>query len=327
MILLPNRQSEALPSAPSIPSPPTQDPAPTLVPVDRRQPDNQHRRTWRWWYVALLTLCATWLFVACNPGDDRVESYVGITISDDSVTDYVETRRQELNIPGLSLAIVNRGQVVYTETFGHADVEAGLPVTDETIFEAGSISKPVFAHFVMTFVQDGTLDLDRPLHDYLPHPDTGDDERAERITARMVLSHQGGFPNWRDESDGGQLPINFEPGSGYEYSGEGYQYLASVLLEIADTDWVGLERLFQERIAEPLGLERTVFMPTPLIQGHKAEPYDEDGVKIDWRNEPSPWAGFELDDDLFVAPASLHTDAAELSAWMIALMNREVLTP
>ena len=67
----------------------------------------------------------------------------------------------------------------------------------------------------------------------------------------MVLSHQGGFPNWREDEADGQLRLHFDPGTGYRYSGEGYQYLALVLREITRTDWAGLEDIFQERVAEP----------------------------------------------------------------------------
>ncbi|MEM7324217.1 MAG: serine hydrolase domain-containing protein, partial [Actinomycetota bacterium] len=102
----------------------------------------------RTWLVrGLLVASVCWLFAACVPRDGHVRSYVGITIPTESISDHVAGRMDELGIPGLSLAIVNDGEVRYAETFGYADVATGEPVTDETIFEGASLSKPVFAMF------------------------------------------------------------------------------------------------------------------------------------------------------------------------------------
>ena len=252
--------------------------------------------------------------LAHSQGSGKISSYFGIRISTDTLERHLKERMAELNIPGLSLAIINRGEVVYENTFGYADVEEGKPVTDETIFEGASLSKPVFAFFVMTFVEEGKLDLDKPLYEYYPYPDIAHDERYKRITARMVLSHRSGFPNWR-EGDGGQLKINFEPGTNYRYSGEGYQYLALVLREIAQTDWAGLEALFQKKVAEPIGLEHTAFIQTPYIRANKAEPYGESGFRL----EPHPWNGE------FVAPSSIHSEPTDFSKWMLTVMDKGLL--
>jgi CubicO group peptidase (beta-lactamase class C family) len=69
-------------------------------------------------------------------------------------------------------------------------------VNDQTLFEAASVSKPIFAYFVMRMVEKGLLNLDTPLYKYLPYPDIEHDDRYKLITARMVLNHTTGFPNW-----------------------------------------------------------------------------------------------------------------------------------
>ena len=251
----------------------------------------------------------------------KVDSYFGVKISTNTIDSYIQRRMAELNISGLALAIINGGEVVYENTFGYADVEERLPITDETIFEGASFSKPVFAFFVMTFVEEGALDLDKPLYEYYSYPDIAYDERYKQITARMVLSHQAGFPNWR-EDDGETLRLHFDPGTDYQYSGEGYQYLALALREIAQTDWAGLEALFQERVARPLGLEHTVFIQTPYTRANKAKPYDENGTQIDWTN--NYW--FLKSDGVFVAAGSIHSEPKDFSKWMIAVMNEDFLT-
>jgi len=227
-----------------------------------------------------------------------------------------------MDIPGLSIAIINDSKLVYRNNFGYADKEKKLKVTDRTIFEFASTSKSVFAFFVMKFVQEEKLDLDKPLYQYLEYPDIAYNKRYKKITARMVLSHQSGFPNWRENEPDGRLKIKFDPGIDYLYSGEGYQYLAMVLREIENTDWQGLESVFQEKIAKPLKMEHSVFIQTPYTIANKAEPYDEKGNLIDWKN--SYW--YKMYNRRFEAASSLHSEPYNFSKWMIAIMNRELLT-
>ena len=260
--------------------------------------------------------------IACSPQQNKVDSYIGLSIPQETLDEYIQVRMDELNIPGLSLAIVNDGEVVYKNSYGYANIDEGIPVTDQTIFEGGSISKPVFAFFVMTFVEEGKLDLDKPLHEYYPHPDLVHDDAYRKITARMVLSHQSGLPNWREDEEDETLKLKFEPGTGYLYSGEGYQYLAMVLKEIEQTDWIGLDNLFQEKIATPLGLENTVYIQTPYTRLNRAEPYNEAGELIDWENDY--W--YLKNDGNFIAPASIYSEPKDFSTWMLAVINEELLT-
>ncbi|WP_234572474.1 serine hydrolase domain-containing protein [Rhodohalobacter sp. 614A] len=244
-----------------------------------------------------------------------VKDYFGSDRTISEVDRFLQSKMDSLHIPGLSFALINNGDVVHHKTFGYADRESKKPVTSQTIFEAASLSKSVFAFFAMTYVEDGKLDLDKPLYEYLPYPDIADDDRYKKITARMVLSHRSGFPNWRFNEPDGKLKIYFEPGTDYKYSGEGYQYLAKVLREIENTDWEGLENIFQQKIGSPLNLEHTVFLQTPFTRANKAIPYDENGQRL----TPS------MNNREFGAAYSIHTEAADFSKWMIAVMNKEIL--
>ena len=123
--------------------------------------------------------------------------------------------------PGASAAWVKGGRVAWTGAFGVTDAGTGAPVVADTIFEAASLSKPVVAFIAMRLASRGVLDLDAPLwgsaegegYERLAH-----DERARRITARMVLSHTSGLPNW----GGTPLEMNSDPGTAWNYSGEGF---------------------------------------------------------------------------------------------------------
>ncbi len=273
--------------------------------------------------ISTILVFAT-LFCSCNSRDEAaVNSYLGYDIPKDSVSSYIDSKMEEYAIHGISIAVINKGEIVYHETKGYANVELKKPITARTIFEGASISKPVFGMFVMTFVEEGLIDLDTPLYQYLPNDAIAYDERYKKITARMVLSHRSGFQNWREDDENNVLKIQFDPGTDYFYSGEGYQYLAEVLRHLLDTDWDGLEAEFQKRIANPIGLEHTVFIQNDYTRKHKAEPYDENNKWVDWKN--NYWV--KKEDGVFMAPASIHSEPVDFSKWIVAVMNKDILTP
>jgi CubicO group peptidase (beta-lactamase class C family) len=228
---------------------------------------------------------------------------------------FIEERMLALNVPGASLAVIDDGKIVYHRTLGWADPQANRPVSKRTVFEAASLSKPLFAYFAMSFVEEGKLDLDRPLWEYLEDKDLAHDPRARKITARMVLSHTSGLPNWRSETPQKTLSLSFEPGTGYAYSGEGYQYLARVLAKIAGTDDAGLEAIFQQRVARPLGMRRAYFVRDPKRRVEKARPH-KDGRPM---SETAPIAEFG-------AAYSLETEAVDYARWVIALLDGKGLS-
>ncbi len=262
-------------------------------------------------FSALLNSCSS---------KNTIDSYIGFDISKESIDYYLNQKMEDLDIPGISIAFINNGKVVYHTTKGFSNKQKQLPVTNKTIFEAASLSKPLFTYFVMKYVEEGKLDLDKPLFQYLPYPDIENDDRYKKITARMVLSHRSGFPNWRSDYKENKLFIQFEPGTTYFYSGEGYQYLAKVLKHIENTDWNGLELKFQEKVAQPIGMKHTVFIQDTYAKENKAAPYDENGQWIKEKNDPQ-----RLLRQQFVAPASAHSESIDFSKWLIALMNKKGL--
>src|SRR4051812_22435041 len=144
-------------------------------------------------------------------------------------------------VPGAVVGLVDAAGVARVVTAGSRGDGRG-PVDDDTVFAAASLSKPVFASGVMSLVDIGALELDRPLADYVVEPYLADDERAASITARMVLSHTTGFPNWRDD---GPLFLRWSPGTRWGYSGEGYAYLQQVVEQLAG---VSLDRYFADAV-------------------------------------------------------------------------------
>src|SRR5215213_10010662 len=163
----------------------------------------------------------------------------------------------QAKIPGLSLALIRDGKIVFTQGFGVKNSQTKEPVDGDTIFEAASLSKPVVAYAVLKLVDAGKLDLDVPLNKYLPgNYDAGDDARINQITARNVLSHTSGFPNWRQPRNAKTLPIFFTPGERFSYSGEGFVYLSKVVEHITK---MKLEDYIRRTVFEPLGMTASSF--------------------------------------------------------------------
>lgn len=164
----------------------------------------------------------------------------------------------------LSLAVVNGGKIAWSKTFGIKNRETGAVANEDTVFRAASLSKPVFAYLVLKLVEEGVLDLDKPLYQYLNKPlyeyteyaDLKGDTRFKAITARLVLSHQTGFPNWRRHNKDMKLNFLFSPGDNFSYSGEGYQYLQFLIEKITGKD---LNRLSKEKVFLPLGMKHSCF--------------------------------------------------------------------
>lgn len=265
----------------------------------------------------------TFLFFDCtSKNNETIDSYLGFSIPKATLEKFVESKMKQDNIPGLVMTVINDGEIVQHFTKGYANLEKKIPVTSETIFEGASISKSIFAFFVMTFVEDGTIDLDKPLYEYLPYPDIAHDERYKKITARIVLSHRSGFPNWRTDYEHGKLFIQFEPDTDYLYSGEGYQYLAKVLRHLLKTDWQGLDDEFQKRIAIPLKMTHTSFIDSDSLVAKRSEPYDKNGKWVNWKTHPR----YVNQKGMFVAPASILSEPLDFSKWVIALMDKKILT-
>lgn len=174
-------------------------------------------------------------------------------------------------VPGLSLATVDDAGVVLRAS-GRASLEPARNTSDQTVFEAASLGKPLFAYAVLKLVDAGTLELDRPLYDYLPTPEA-DTPRMRRVTARHVLTHTSGLPNWRREP--GPLAPETEPGEAYAYSGEGFFYLQRVVEHVTDRP---IARLLREEILQPLGMKESSWVWRDEYDSRMAMGYDEAGA-------------------------------------------------
>jgi CubicO group peptidase (beta-lactamase class C family) len=182
---------------------------------------------------------------------------------------------RETKMPAVSIAVIRDGRLAWRRAFGVKDTGTNEPVDIDSAFAACSDTKPVFAYGVVKLWEKGALDLDVPLTKYTARRVTSD-PRIELVTARHVLNHTSGFPNWRPGKD---LPIEFTPGSRNQYSGEGFSYLQSVVEEVSRKPFVDF---MQDDVLKPLGMtsSRIGFIDGTDYAKRVARRHDQNGKRI-----------------------------------------------
>lgn len=189
------------------------------------------------------------------------------------VDSMIPALQAKFNVPGVAYVIIRDYEMVYSRGFGVKDVRTNEPVTDETMFEACSMTKPVFAYLAMKQVELGNLRLDTPVWTIYDDPAFQGQELRKKITARMLLSHTAGLPNWRpgDDEENGYLPIEFEPGTAYSYSGEGMYYLQKIVEKLTGKS---LETLAKETLFERNLMKNSSFIYSPEFEENLASGHD-----------------------------------------------------
>jgi len=207
------------------------------------------------------------------------------------------------HVPGLAITVVRGRKVAWTECFGSRRAGGAESITADTVFEAASLSKPLFAYAVMRQVAARAVGLDRPLAAYLDKPYLAD-PRGARITARQVLDHTSGLPN---RARGKPLAVELEPGATWRYSGEGYVYLQRVLERVAGQP---LAELMRRLALGPLGMEASSYVWREDYRRTAATPHDRSGAPMP-KAEPRE----------ALAASSLHTTAPDYGRFLAAMLD------
>jgi CubicO group peptidase (beta-lactamase class C family) len=245
----------------------------------------------------------------------------GSTIPPAEIDATVTRLMKAAEVPGAGIAIFNDGKVAYLKAYGFRDEDKNLPLTVDSVMTAASFSKSAFAYLVMQLVEAGKLDLDKPVYQYFPKPlpeyptyrDLAADPRYQKITARMLLSHSSGFPNFRWINDDKKLNINFEPGSRFAYSGEGIQLLQFTVETITGKP---LQELMQAQMFQPLGMTRTSMVWEDRFESNSANGYDEYGRSLGTERRPTADAA-----------GSMQTTPRDFAQFLLAVMNGKGLKP
>ena len=224
---------------------------------------------------------------------------------------YLKELSEKHGVPGFNYRLIKAGEALPAVAFGLRDSLARMPVEQDTIFEAASLTKPFFSCALMRMVDRGILDLDEPLAALAPEIKISADPRVDKMTARIVLSHGSGLPNWGKKPN---LEFRFEPGSAFSYSGDGFYYLQRVLERISGKDFVSMCR---EELIEPLGMEDSDLIWSPRIAVKESRKFDRDGRMLPYRNYldlegggPEPNAAW-----------SLYSGAQDYSKFLLEIIN------
>jgi CubicO group peptidase (beta-lactamase class C family) len=179
----------------------------------------------------------------------------------------------ENGVVAAGVGLIDDGTLVWTGYYG--EQEPGVPASAKTRFNVASITKTVAAETALRLVAEGKLDLDEPLAPYWVDPDIAHDPRREQLTARMVLNHTSGFPNWRFFRSDRKLAFENSPGATYGYSGEGFEYLARAIESKLRQPF---PRLVETYVFEPIGMTASTLEIRREGLTNLARPVDERGV-------------------------------------------------
>jgi CubicO group peptidase (beta-lactamase class C family) len=277
----------------------------------------------------------------------------GVVIKgDEHVTHTLANRMTELKVPGVSIAVIHQGKIEWARGFGVRSV-GGPPVTADTMFQAGSISKPLAAMAALHLVQQGKLSLDANVNTYLTSWKFPSDSVAggKPITLRELLTHTAGttvhgFPGYASNEQvptlvqvlNGEKPANTPairseaaPGVNWKYSGGGYTIMQQVLIDVTKESF---PKLLHDSVLAPIGMTHSTYeQPLPqAFQRFAATPYRDDGKPVDGGAHTYPE----------MAAAGLWTTPTDLAHYSIEVeqslqgkanhvlsadMTRQMLTP
>lgn len=237
--------------------------------------------------VSLITLLFTFSFYGQN-----IKRIDGTSVPADSLDSRIKLLMNRASVSGVAISVFNENKPVFVKTYGLADVQKNVSLSQNSVMYAASFSKTIFAYISMQLIQEKVIELDRPLVEYLTKPlpdyqikgwrrgyhDLKQDDRYKKITARMCLTHTTGFPNWRWFEEDKILRFKFEPGTRYSYSGEGLYLLQFVIEQITGKDY---ETIARERVFLPFEMTNTSYVwqsrfDANVCYGHNSngEPYE-----------------------------------------------------
>jgi CubicO group peptidase (beta-lactamase class C family) len=235
----------------------------------------------------------------------------------------------ENRIPGVLIGVASRGRLVHTQSYGMANVELQVPVSDSSVFEIGSISKQFVAAATMLLVEGGRVGLDDSIQEYLS------DLPSEwlGVTVRQLLTHTSGIPDYEEIQTyeayrlrftpeeiirvAHSRPMDFEPGTGWYYSNTGY-FLLSLIVERVEGRPLG--SVLRSRIFEPLGMDQTRMADPEDIIPHRAAGYWVDRMGVALMNRDATQTSSTL------GAGGLVSSVHDMARWDEALYGNQLLS-
>jgi CubicO group peptidase (beta-lactamase class C family) len=190
----------------------------------------------------------------------------------------IEKLLKKHKISSIAIGLIKKGSLQQIRTFGNKT--SNHPISNNSIYKVASLTKPITAFIVLKLIDEGSWSLDEPVSKYYVDEDIKHSKYLDKLTTRHILSHQSGFPNWRYLTDTKMLTFQFEPGTKWKYSGEGFEYLRKAIEKKFKRPF---EDIAQEKLFKPLGMKNTYFYWTDKIdESLYAIEHDENGKPINF---------------------------------------------
>ncbi|MGE9311284.1 serine hydrolase domain-containing protein [Niabella sp. CJ426] len=223
----------------------------------------------------------------------------------------IEKWLKDLHVPTLGLGIIENGQLKQVKVFG--DIKPGFSAPYNTIFNVASLTKPVTAMVTLKLVSLGKWSLDGPVYKYWLDPDLSDAPQIKKLTTRHILTHQSGLPNWRWMNADKKLNFLFEPGTKYQYSGEGMEYLRKALEKKFHKS---LEQLADELVFHPLKMRDTRYTWSTKV----------DSVRLAIGYDPKGNAYEPVKNKIPNAADDLLTTIEDYGRFLVSILNKNGLS-
>jgi len=287
----------------------------------------------KWILITAVLLVAVVLLIGQLIEDADYSRPLSVQI-EEGLEPAIERLMERKQIPGLAIALIREGEVVYIHGFGVRDVSTGVPVTPATLFHTASVSKPFVATAVMQLVADGRIRLDTPIAEVLP-AFLPQDPRASSITVAQVLSHTSGLPDYKmgrviqeyyahPSADPEALQafvrglsgiqLLSDPGHSFHYSNLGYNILGALIETVSGDPF---EVYMSEHVLRPAGMARATFALPGEDQPDRAMPYVRRHGRLT-RSAIYPYHRAQAPN------GTLHASAEELARWLCVMLDRGV---
>jgi CubicO group peptidase (beta-lactamase class C family) len=277
----------------------------------------------------LIAIIILYISVGCSKKMEskQIQRIDGSSISIAKLDARIKILVDAADVTGLTVTIFNQDTVAYQKAFGYSNFTKKDSLNIDHVFYGASLSKSVFGYLLAQLANEGLIDLDKPLQEYLDVPipemdfdrewrgfkNIANDDRYKEITARMCLSHTTGFPNWRwvsrtgEFQPEGKIQFYFDPGTDYSYSGEGIRLLQIVIEKILGK---GLEQLARERVFDPLDMNMTSYVWQERFENNYSNGHTTEQKVIDKETEDE--AG---------AAGSMETTAVDYSKFLAKIIK------
>ncbi|MCP4726896.1 MAG: serine hydrolase [bacterium] len=255
----------------------------------------------------------------------------GICIPQDKVDkiDDIATKFMEYKKFNGTVLVAEKGKVIFKKGYGYADYEWKIPLTTDTKFRLGSITKQFTSMLVMQLVEKGEIDLEGKLSDYLPYYR---EDIGKQVTVHHLLTHTSGIPSYTGLPVFGEISrdpysvkdfslkfcsndLEFEPGSTFKYNNSGYFLLGAILEEVTGKTY---EDLLDEKIFDPLDMSDSGYDHHETLLTKRAKGYEISGMEIENASY--------LDMSLPYAAGSLYSTVEDLYKWDQALYDEKLLS-